>query len=65
MLWVVPFISALLGVVLVVWCAIRANDQVEPTRRSIDAFGRELRPALIRLRDETARTHRRVPPDAR
>jgi cytochrome c-type biogenesis protein CcmH/NrfF len=65
MLWVVPLALALIGTALVLYLAMRANDEIAPTKRSIDAFGRELRPALLRLRDETDRTRRRVPPDPR
>lgn len=61
MLWVLPLLVAVVGTALLAVLAARARAEVDPTRRSIDAFGRTVRPALLRLRDETARTRRRLP----
>jgi hypothetical protein len=47
------------GLTLLTVLASRVRGEVDPTRRSIDAFGRELRPVLLRVRDETRRTRRR------
>jgi hypothetical protein len=44
------------------WCALRVRREVDGTSRTIDQFGRELRPALLRVRDDTARTRRRRDP---
>jgi DNA-binding IclR family transcriptional regulator len=63
-LWVLPLICAAVGMVVLAWCALRVRREVDPTYRSIDRFGRELRPALVRVRDETARARRRLDPDA-
>ena len=64
MLWVLPLICAAVGLVVVAWCALRVRRELDPTYRSIDRFGRELRPALVRVRDESARARRRLDPDA-
>jgi hypothetical protein len=63
-LWVLPLICAAVGMVVLAWCALRVRREVDPTYRAIDRFGRELRPALLRVSDETARTRRRLDPDA-
>ena len=34
------------------WLAVRASREIHPTRSALDRFGRELRPALVRVRDE-------------
>ena len=64
MLWVLPLICAAVGLVVLAWCALRVRRELDPTYRSIDRFGRELRPALVRVRDESARARRRLDPDA-
>jgi hypothetical protein len=65
MLWVLPLVLAAAGTTLLVWLAARARNEIDPTRRSIGRFGRELRPVLLRVRDETAQTRRRYERDAR
>jgi hypothetical protein len=65
MLWVVPLVISLVGVALLAWLGVRVQNEVQPTRRALDRFGRELQPALLRLRDDTRRTRGRIPPDAR
>jgi hypothetical protein len=59
-LWVVPLLSAAVGLIVLAWCALRVRREVDATYRTIDQFGRELRPALVRVRDETANTRRRL-----
>ncbi len=63
MLWMVPLLCAAAGVMMLAWCALRVRREVDATYRTIDQFGRELRPALLRVRDETARTRRRLDPE--
>jgi hypothetical protein len=58
-IWLLPFVCAFVGLTLLTVLASRVRGEVDPTRRSIDAFGRELRPVLLRVRDETRRTRRR------
>jgi hypothetical protein len=65
MLWVLPLVLAAAGASLLVWLAVRARNEIDPTRRSIALFGGELRPVLLRVRDETAQTRRRYERDAR
>jgi hypothetical protein len=65
MLWIVPMIVALAGAALLVLLALRAQREVSQTNGAIDTFQRALQPALLRVRDETARTRRRIPSDPR
>jgi hypothetical protein len=46
--------------IVLAWCALRVRREVDVTYRTIDQFGRELRPALVRVREETANTRRRL-----
>jgi hypothetical protein len=58
-MWVVPLVVAAVGCLILAALALRVRSEIDPTRRSIDRFGKELRPILLRVRDETARTRRR------
>jgi hypothetical protein len=58
-----PLFTAATGMIVLAWCGLRVRRDVEGTYRAIDQFGRELRPALLRVRDDTARTRRRLDPD--
>lgn len=58
-MWIVPIAVALVGLAFLAWCAHRVTVEVEPTRRATQRFGRDVRVALVRVRDETARTRRR------
>ena len=60
MLWVLPLAILAVGLVLLTYMAMRLQREIEPTRRSIDHFGRTLRPALLRVRDESRRTRHRL-----
>jgi DNA-binding IclR family transcriptional regulator len=62
-LWLVPLLCAAVGTIVLAWCAQRALREIDPTRDAINGFGSRLRPALLRVRDETARTRRRVDGD--
>lgn len=63
MLWIIPLLIAAIGMIVLGACSLRVQREVGATSRSIDQFGRELRPALLRVRDRTARTRRRLDPD--
>jgi hypothetical protein len=65
MLWVVPLVISLAGMALLTWLGVRVQREVQPTRHALDRFGRELQPALLRVREDTRRTRGRIPPDAR
>jgi hypothetical protein len=58
-----PLLTAAIGMVVLGWCALIVRREVDGTTRSIDLFGRELRPALLRVRNDTARARRRLDPD--
>ena len=58
-----PLFTAAIGMIVLGWCGLRVRREVDGTCRTIDRFGRELRPALLRVRDDTARTRRRLDPD--
>ncbi len=58
-----PLLTAAIGMIVLGWCALTVRREVDGTIRSIELFGRELRPALLRVRDDTARARRRLDPD--
>ena len=60
MLWVLPLALLAVGLVLLTYMAVRMQREIEPTKRTIDHFGRALRPALVRVRDESRRTRHRL-----
>jgi hypothetical protein len=60
MLWVLPLALLAVGLVLLMYITARLQREIEPTNRSIDQFGRSLRPALVRVRDESRRTRSRL-----
>ena len=62
-MWVLPLVVAAVGCLMLAVLALRIRSEIDPTRRSIDRFGKELRPVLLRVRDETARTRRRFDAD--
>jgi len=58
-LWILPLVVLLAGLGLLAVLAARLRDEIPPTQRALRVFGREVRPALVRVRDETARTRAR------
>ena len=60
MLWVLPLALLAVGLVVLTYMAMRLQREIEPTNRSIELFGRTLRPALVRVRDESRRTRSRL-----
>ena len=60
MLWVLPLALLAVGLMLLTYMAMRLQREIEPTNRVIDKFGRTLRPALVRVRDESRRTRSRL-----
>jgi hypothetical protein len=67
MLWLLPCALCVGGLVALTILASRVRREITPTVAVIDRFGREHRVALTtalkRLRDETARTRRRLSGD--
>ena len=61
MLWLLPLLAALAGVIVLAVLAVRVRREIEPTERALRGFGHHVRPALVRVRDETARTRSRQP----
>jgi hypothetical protein len=49
-----------LGLALLAWLAVRVQREIPPTRDELDTFGRTLRPALVEVRDESARLRARL-----
>ena len=63
MLWMLPLCTAAIGMILLGWCGLRLRRDVDGAYRAIEQFGQELRPALLRVRDDTARIRRRLDVD--
>ena len=59
MLWLVPLTIALVGSIVCVLLAARVQREIPPTERALDGFGRAVRPALVRVRDENERARNR------
>jgi len=59
-LWLVPLALALFGLALLVACAWRVSRELGPTQDAITRFGRDLRPIMLRVRDDNARIRRRL-----
>ena len=53
-------VIAALGTSVLAVLVARVRREVAPTRSAFDRLGRELRPALIELRTETARTRAEI-----
>jgi len=51
---------AVLGTSLLAVLVARVRREIPPTRAAFDRLGRELRPALIELRTQTARTQAEI-----
>ena len=63
MLWLVPLLCAAIGTAVLAWFAQQARREIDPTRDTINGFGARVRPAVVRVRDETARARRRIDGD--
>ncbi len=67
MLWLLPLALGVVGLIALAVLAGRVRRELSPTVAVVDRFGREHRVALTtaleRLRDETARTQRRLSDD--
>lgn len=59
MIWVLPLACAAVGLVVLAYLAARVRREIDPTSQAMHAFGRELKPVLLRVRTETRRTRRR------
>jgi hypothetical protein len=66
-LWLLPLTLGVAGLILLTVLAHRVRREIPPTVAMVDRFGREhrvaLTTALAHLRDETARTSRRLSGD--
>ena len=62
MMWIVPLAFVVVGVAVLVLLAARAAHEAEATEQTMRLFGRTVRPALLRVRDETTRTRARRTP---
>jgi hypothetical protein len=60
MLWIVPLACALLGLAVLGALAVRVRQEAAPFELQRDAFGRQLRPAVVELRRESARLRARL-----
>jgi hypothetical protein len=58
-MWIVPLLVVVAGAALLVVVAGRVARELRPTEHTLRLFGRTVRPALLRVRDETVRTHNR------
>jgi len=54
--WTFVLALAALGTALLAVLVARVRREIPPTRAAFDRLGRELRPALLELRTQTART---------
>ena len=59
MLWIAPLLVALAGTSLLAYLAAQVRREIPPTEKVVDEFGRTLRPALVRTRDEAFRARAR------
>jgi hypothetical protein len=65
--WTFVLVVAALGTAWLAVLVARVRREIPPTRAAFDRLGRELRPALVELRTQTARTGEgtaRLQPDA-
>jgi hypothetical protein len=51
---------AALGISVLAVLSVRVRREIAPTRAAFDRLGRELRPALVELRSETARARAEI-----
>lgn len=58
-LWLVALACAVAGSAACALAAARVRRELGPARHALDRFARELRPALLRVRDDTSRVRRR------
>ena len=56
MSWTNVFVVAALGTAGLAVLVARVRREIPPTRAAFDRLGRELRPALLELRTQSART---------
>ncbi len=59
MLWLLPLLASLAGIVVLAVLATRVRREIEPTERALRGFGATVRPAMVRVREQTARTRAR------
>jgi hypothetical protein len=58
--WLIPLACATIGMGALMYLVRRVQAEIDPTRVSLGRIGTELRPALVRVTDETARARRRL-----
>jgi hypothetical protein len=62
-LWILPLAIALAGTALLAVLAFRVQHEFPPTQRALRRFGRQVKPAVVRVRDANARARNRFPHD--
>jgi hypothetical protein len=60
-LLILPLALTLVGAVILAVLATRVFREVPPTEQTYRRFGRTVKPALVRVRDENARLRSRLP----
>jgi hypothetical protein len=63
-MWLIPLGIAIAGLALLAWFAARVEREIDPTRHTIDRFGRQVRPVLLRVQDDRVRIRRRLDGDS-
>jgi hypothetical protein len=58
--WTLALAVVALGTCLLAVLVARVRREIPPTRAAFDRLGRDLRPALIELRTQTARTQAEI-----
>jgi hypothetical protein len=59
-MWTFVLGIAAIGTALLAVLVAKVRRELPPTRAAFDRLGRELRPALVELRTETARTRAHI-----
>jgi hypothetical protein len=60
MLWLVPLLCSVIGIIGLLALASSVQREVGPTDREIKAFGRSLRPIVVEVRDDARRLRERL-----
>jgi hypothetical protein len=58
-LWLLPVVCAITGLLVLARCAAIVRRETGPTLGSLDRFGREVQAAVVRVQDRTAHARSR------